>query len=113
GAVGVGAAVRGGGLTVGWEGQLAVGALASTTVTLAFAALPRPLLLAAGALAGAVGGAMWALPPALLRGYARVNEVLSTLMLNYVAGLGLRWRPRTPPRGPGPTAPPAARRPAR
>src|SRR5262249_25868647 len=108
GAVGVGAAVRGGGLTVGSEGQLAVGALASTTVTLAFAALPRPLLLAAGALAGAVGGAMWALPPALLRGYARVNEVLSTLMLNYVAGFGLLWLLRTALRGPGLTVTPSS-----
>jgi simple sugar transport system permease protein len=107
-ALGVVPALRARVFTVGSEGQLVVGALASTTVVLALATLPPPLLLVAGALAGAVGGAVWALLPALLLAYARVNEILSTLMLNYVAGFGLLWLLRTALRGPGLTVTPSS-----
>lgn len=94
-ALGVVPALRARVFTIGSEGQLVAGALTSTVTVLALDTLPAPLLLAAGALAGAAGGALWALPPALLRGYAQVNEILSTLMLNYVAGFGLLWLLRT------------------
>lgn len=87
--------------TVGAEGQLAVGALAATVSVLTLDTLPAPLLLAVGALGGAAGGAVWALLPALLRAYARVNEILSTLMLNYIAGFGLLWLLRTALSKPG------------
>lgn len=99
-ALGVVPALRARVVTIGSEGQLIVGALASTVAILTLDPLPAPFLLAAGALAGAVGGALWALPPALLRGYARVNEILSTLMLNYVAGFGLLWVLRNVMSGP-------------
>lgn len=36
-------------------------------------------------LAGAIGGAVWALIPALLRAFASTNEIITSLMLNYVA----------------------------
>ncbi|RYY62719.1 MAG: ABC transporter permease, partial [Comamonadaceae bacterium] len=42
-------------------------------------------------LAGAAGGALWALPPALLRIAANANETISTLLLNYVAALLVTW----------------------
>jgi len=99
-ALGVVPALRARVFTIGSEGQLAVGALTSTATVLALDTLPVPLSLAAGAVAGAAGGALWALLPALLRGYARVNEILSTLMLNYVAGFGLLWVLRTALSGP-------------
>ncbi|HZN18542.1 MAG TPA: ABC transporter permease [Micromonosporaceae bacterium] len=100
-ALGVVPALRARVFTIGSEGQLAMGALASTVAVLALGTLPAPLLLAVGALAGVAGGALWALPAALLRGYARVNEILSTLLLNYVAGFGLLWLLRTALREPG------------
>lgn len=105
-ALGVVPALRARVFTVGSEGQLAVGALASTVTVLALGGGPAPVLLAVGAVAGAAGGALWALLPALLRGYARVNEILSTLMLNYVAGFGLLWVLRTTLSGQEATATP-------
>jgi len=114
-ALGVVPALRARIFTVGSEGQLAIGALTSTVVILAVDNLPAPLLLAAGAFAGTAGGAVWALSAALLRAYAHVSEILSTLMLNYVAGFTLLWLLRTLLTEPGvqmpssPTLPDSAR----
>jgi simple sugar transport system permease protein len=40
---------------------------------------------------GAAGGALWALIPGALKAFARTNEIITTLMLNYVAGLLLTY----------------------
>jgi simple sugar transport system permease protein len=47
---------------------------------------PRPLLIIAMVVGGALAGMLWATIPALLRAYLRTNEILTSLMLNYVAG---------------------------
>jgi simple sugar transport system permease protein len=70
---------------VGAEGQLAVGALAASWLALSAGALPAAVMLPGLLLLGALGGAAWALTPAALRAYAGVSEIISTLMLNYVA----------------------------
>ncbi|MDQ7859919.1 MAG: ABC transporter permease [Armatimonadota bacterium] len=70
---------------VGAEGQLAVGALAASWLALSAGGLPAAVVLPGLTLLGALGGAAWALVPAALRAYAGVNEIISTLMLNYVA----------------------------
>jgi simple sugar transport system permease protein len=88
-ALGVAPAVRAGVFTIGSEGQLIAGAAAATAAIQIVGAAPAPLLLATGLFAGGIGGALWALVPAVMRAYFRVNEVLSTLLLNYVAGYGL------------------------
>ena len=72
---------------IGAEGQLLMGALAASGVAL-FAippGLPQLLALPMLALAGALGGAIWGLVPGWLRAQFGVNEIISTLMLNYVA----------------------------
>jgi simple sugar transport system permease protein len=78
-------------ISVGAEGQLYFGALVGTGIVLTFPAAPMFLLLPAVLLAGALGGAAWALLPAVLRVAARVNETISTLLLNYVAALLVTW----------------------
>jgi simple sugar transport system permease protein len=88
-ALGVAPAVRAGVFTIGSEGQLVAGAAAATAAIQAFEGAPAPALIAVGLLAGAAGGALWAFVPAVARAYFRVNEVLSTLLLNYIAGYGL------------------------
>ncbi len=71
---------------IGAEGQLLMGLLiGSGTAIYVASGLPRSLLLLVSLAAAFAAGALWALPPALLRGFLGVNEVLSTLMLNYVA----------------------------
>ncbi|WOB06246.1 ABC transporter permease [Piscinibacter gummiphilus] len=73
-------------VSVGAEGQLYFGALAGTG-----AMLLAPSSLSLVLLGGVIGGAVWALVPALLRVVADVNETISTLMLNYVAALLVTW----------------------
>ena len=69
---------------IGAEGQILLGAIFAGGVAL-FVAVPAPLMVPAVFLAGFVGGGLWALIAAWLRTRLRVNEILSTLMLNYVA----------------------------
>lgn len=83
-ALGVAPALRAGVFTVGAEGQLAMGAIAATAVAVHLDG-PVLVMLLLPALAGAAAGGLWAVPPAVLRVRAGVNEILSTLLLSYVA----------------------------
>ena len=82
---------RAGLISVGAEGQLYFGALAGTGFLLAAGAPQGAWMLPATLLAGALGGALWAAVPALLRVGANANETISTLLLNYVAALLVTW----------------------
>ena len=78
-------AFRGGVFNIGAEGQLLVGAVAATAVTLlAGNSLGRLTLIPALA-AGIVAGAAWAWIAAELKRRFRVLEIISTIMLNFVA----------------------------
>lgn len=72
---------------IGAEGQLFIGALFATGVALHWLSpeMHPALMLGAMALAGAVGGALWTLVPGVLKARLNVNEIITTLMLNYVA----------------------------
>ena len=72
-------------VNVGGEGQLYVGALTATGVALFFPVGQIWLMLPVMAVAGCIGGGMWAALAALLRRWRGVNEVISTLLANYVA----------------------------
>ncbi len=70
---------------IGAEGQLLMGAIFGGYVGLNLgASLPSFLLIPLMFAAGFAGGALWALPPVILRLRFNVNEVISTLMLNYI-----------------------------
>jgi ABC-type uncharacterized transport system permease subunit len=72
---------------IGGEGQLYLGAVGASGVGLLLASWPTPLLIV-GMILGAMGaGMLWAAIPGILRAYGRTNEILTSLMLNYVAGL--------------------------
>jgi general nucleoside transport system permease protein len=72
---------------VGAEGQLFIGAFCATGVALHWlpAGTPLWLTLPAMALAGFAGGALWGFIPGLLKARLNVNEIITTLMLTYVA----------------------------
>jgi simple sugar transport system permease protein len=84
-ALGIAISFRSGILNIGAEGQIQVGILASTAVALGLPGLPHLVLLPLSLLAGALGGALWAGIAGVLRARLAVNEILSTVMLNYVA----------------------------
>jgi ABC-type uncharacterized transport system permease subunit len=71
---------------IGADGQLYFGAFLATWVALSFKG-PAPIMLVVVFLAGAVGGILWMLVPALMRAYWNVNEIITTLLLNFVAVL--------------------------
>ncbi|MCD6356741.1 MAG: ABC transporter permease [Anaerolineaceae bacterium] len=69
---------------VGIEGQLLLGALASAVVGFGLD-LPKIIHLPLMLLTGTLAGGLYALIPAWLKVYRKVNEILSTIMLNYPA----------------------------
>ena len=75
---------------IGAEGQFYMGAFATAAVGL-FLDGPAPVMLALMIVAGLAGGALWILVPALARAYADVNELITTLLLNFVAALLVYW----------------------
>lgn len=71
---------------IGAESQLLFGAIFATWVALNLGPhLPKFVVLPLMILAGFIGGALWGMIPALFKARFGINEVISTLMLNYVA----------------------------
>lgn len=78
-------AFRAGVFNIGAEGQLLVGAAAATAVALRGGSLPAIALLPIVLTVAALAGAAWAGIAALLRARFHVLEVISTILLNFVA----------------------------
>jgi ABC-type uncharacterized transport system permease subunit len=76
---------------IGGEGQLYAGAITGAAVGLLSAGAPSPVVIGAIAAAGAAGGALLAAIPGILRAFFSTNEIITSLMLNYVAGLVLDY----------------------
>lgn len=96
----VAVAFRAGYYNIGAEGQFLAGAMGATTVALALPELPAPVAVPLAMLGGALGGALWALVPALLRTRLGIDEVVTTLLLNPVALLLLQGMLNGPWRNP-------------
>jgi simple sugar transport system permease protein len=94
-ALGVTPALRAGIFPVGSEGQLAIGAVTATAAVFAVRGAPSVIALPVGCVAGILGGVAWAFLPALLRARLNVNEILSTLLMNYLAANLVMWLLRT------------------
>jgi len=69
---------------IGGEGQIMMGALCASYVALNNPDLPKPLLLFLMAVASIAGGGVWALIPAAFKAKMGTNEVIFTLMMNYL-----------------------------
>ena len=78
---------------IGGEGQLYVGAITAAAAGLYFGGngSASPFAIAAMVVAGCAGGAAWALIPGVLRAFFKTNEIITSLMLNYVAGYVLTY----------------------
>lgn len=88
-------AFRSGRFHVGFPGQILIGGLVVSVVALKISP-PGIIHVPLCVLAGAVGGAAWALIAAWLWARRGVNEILSTLLLNLVAAQVLAWWVREP-----------------
>ena len=78
-------AAKAGAFNVGLEGQIFLGGIASAYIGINWTFLPKPLLLIACFLGGALVGALWGWIPAALKAYYNVSEVCSTILMNTVA----------------------------
>jgi len=76
---------------IGAEGQFVAGALAATAVTIYTPGMPAPLVIPAMIAISIAAGGLWGLLTAIPRTYFQVNELVSSLMLNYVALLLLDY----------------------
>ncbi len=89
--LGVALSFRAGLFNVGGEGQLYAGAIACAAVGIGLPHLPAPLLPLAAVIASALAGAAWAWWPGALKLWLGVDEVVTTLMGNFVALLATNF----------------------
>jgi general nucleoside transport system permease protein len=98
--IGLSLGFRGNVWNIGAEGQYTFGAILGGGLAIYFHDSTNPLLLPAMLLAGAVGGMFWASIPAFLKTRFNANEILTSLMLTYVAILLLSYLVHGPWRDP-------------
>lgn len=78
-------AFRGGVFNIGVEGALYLGAFAAAWIGFTFTRFASELIIPLAFLAAGVAGALFMLIPGALRAYLSVDEIVTTIMLNYVA----------------------------
>ena len=94
--LGIGLAFRTGALNIGAEGQFYAGAIAATWAGLHLNGWPAPLAIAALLTTSILAGVLWVAVPVLLRVRFGVLEVISTLLLNFVADALVSWMVQGP-----------------
>lgn len=85
---------------IGAEGQFIMGAIAGAIVPVLLHDWHSPLVLPLMLVFGMIGGALYAAIPAFLKAHMNTNEILTSLMLVYIAQLFLDWLVRGPWRSP-------------
>jgi simple sugar transport system permease protein len=97
---------------IGGDGQLTIGAFAAAYVGFTYPELPAMLHLGLAIAAAMLGGMLWAGLPAILRLRFQADEIVTTIMLNYVAVLLTGYLVNYPFRAPGSPSPQSVRMPA-
>lgn len=78
-------AYRSGVFTIGVDGQLIIGTACASYVLTTFKGLPPVVAILFGMLVGMLAGAFWGAIAGALKAYRKVNEIVSTLLMNYIA----------------------------
>lgn len=86
---------------IGGDGQLAMGGFFSAMVGVYITGLPPVIHVGLAVFAGMVGGALWAVIPAYVRLKFKANEIVTTIMMNYLAALVTGYLVNYPFRAPG------------
>jgi simple sugar transport system permease protein len=89
-------AFKSGSINLGAEGQLVMGAAASTWVGITFIQLPAAILLPLILASGFLVGALWSSIVGILRVKLDINEIIAFLMMNYIAVLFVDWAIKGP-----------------
>jgi simple sugar transport system permease protein len=89
-------AFRAGRINIGFDGQIIAGGITAVVVALEVHGLPIYVHLPLAIIAGVLGGAAYAAVPAWLWAYRHVSEIITTLLLNFVAIQILNWVVRGP-----------------
>lgn len=103
--LGVLVALKAGQFNIGGEGQIYMGGLGSALVGLYVKGLPLVIHLPMALLAGFLLGAIWGLIPGYLKAVRGVNEVITTLLLNYIAQYFISYLVQGPMIAPGAPSP--------
>ncbi len=83
--LGVAVGLRAGLFNIGVEGQLLVGALAAAAAAILLKGMPGWLHITLCLAAGGAAGVLWALPAGLIKVWRGGHEVITTIMMNYIA----------------------------
>src|SRR5262245_27688224 len=89
-------AFRAGRINIGFDGQIIAGGITAAVVALEVHGLPIYVHLPLGIVAGVLGGTVYAGVAAWLWAYRNVSEIITTLLLNFVAIQILNWVVRGP-----------------
>jgi len=84
-------AFKSGLFNIGAQGQLIMGSVAAAWVGFAVEGLPPLLHVTLAMLIAAVAGGLWGAIPGALKAYADAHEVITTIMLNFIAGRFAEW----------------------
>jgi simple sugar transport system permease protein len=100
--IGVGLSIcyRSNNWNIGAEGQFTIGAITGSILPVLYPEWHSPMILPLMLVSGMIGGALYAGIPALLKTRFNTNEILTSLMLVYIAQLYLDWLVRGPWRDP-------------
>ncbi len=99
--VGIAFSNRAGVLNIGAEGQYIMGAIAATWVTLALQyVVPAPISVTTAVIMAIIVGAAWATFAGALKAFMGVNEIVTTVIMNWLALRILQWLLRGPLKSP-------------
>lgn len=82
---------RCGTFNLGAEGQLILGAAGGIWFAVTFSGLPKVVVILGSLISGTICGAIWALVPALLKAKWSINEIITTILMNYVGLYLVSW----------------------
>ncbi len=99
-ATGLAVCFRSGNWNIGAEGQYLIGGMVGATIPVLFPEFHSPLILPMMMAMGMAGGALFAFIPAILKSKFGTNEILTSLMLVYIAQQLVDWVVRGPWRDP-------------
>ena len=99
----VGVCFKAGLFNIGAQGQTLIGALAAAAAGAALAGQPAPLAIGGTLLAGLLAGMAYGFIPGALKAFTGAHEVVTTIMLNYVAIQVIAWAITGPLLAPGAT----------